>query len=63
MRRKGIVYPTVRQMVIGDSEFFPESEWNAARSAAAWLKKLYGSIYSVHRNKKEPHNIIVTRLE
>lgn len=62
MRRKGIVYPTMREMPLGDTEVFPLSEWNAARSAASWLKKDFGTVFVVHKNIREPHNIIVRRV-
>lgn len=62
-RVKGRVYPTMRDMMVGDSEVFEEDKWNAARSAASWLKKLFGTKFIVHKNLKEPHNIIVRRIE
>lgn len=52
----------MREMPLGDTEVFPLSEWNAARSAASWLKKDFGTVFVVHKNIREPHNIIVRRV-
>lgn len=52
----------MRQMDIGDTATFNRKNWKTIRTIASQIKQMYGSIYSVRKDKHRPENIIVTRL-
>jgi len=52
----------MRQMDIGDTATFRIEQWKNLRSIASQIKNMYGSTFSVRKDKHRPENIIVTRL-
>lgn len=42
-------YNIMRKMNVGDVKFFPYDRWNAARSAASYLKANFGCIFRVNK--------------
>jgi len=62
MRQKPSTYSVVRNLDIGESAFLPSSKWNAARSAASVLKRIFGSVYEVHVIMPTKEDIIITRI-
>lgn len=52
----------MRQMNKGDSATFDISQWKTLRVVASRIKGLYGTVYSVTRDRLHPENVIVTRI-
>lgn len=52
----------MRQMDVGDTATFDIEQWDNLRSIASQIKDMYGSTFSVRRDKHRPENIVVTRL-
>lgn len=62
MKRKGSAYTVVRNLDVGESAFFPIEKWNAVRSAASVLKRIYGSAYKVHIVLPSREDVMITRI-
>ena len=52
----------LRQMNISDVITLDISKWDTVRSVASQLKREYGTVFSVRKDKRDSNNIIVTRL-
>ena len=52
----------MRQMDVGDTATFGIEQWTNLRSIASQIKDMYGSTFSVRKDKHRPENIIITRL-
>lgn len=52
----------MRQMDVGDTATFGIEQWSNLRAIASQIKDMYGSTFSVRKDKHRPENIIITRL-
>lgn len=52
----------MRQMDIGDTATFSRDQWVNIRTIASQIKDMYGSVFTVRKDKHRPENIIVTRI-
>ena len=48
-RKISTPYKIIRDMSVGEKKLFPYEAWNAVRSAAGVLKKVYGSTFRVSK--------------
>lgn len=52
----------MRMMDVGDVTTFGYEKWTTIRTIATQIKKTYGSVFTVRKDKQHPENIIVTRV-
>lgn len=52
----------MRQMDVGDTATFNKEKWGNLRTIASQIKEMYGSTFTVRKDKHRPENIIVTRI-
>lgn len=61
VKREKSAYAHLRDMEAGQTIFLPYEKWNAARSAASYLREAYGAYYEVNIVLPGREEVMVTR--